>query len=103
MKIIQRILSTNPAFIISRWLTIPVPKAIALGGVATGSIKAQEAPSPMMSESPKGLTPTLSATDINIGTNRAALAVFEVNSVRKIIKVATKSPITKWLCPAIRN
>ena len=88
-------LSTNPAFIISRWLTIRVPKAIALGGVATGSIKAQEAPSPMMSESPKGFTPKLSATDINIGTKRAALAVFDVNSVRKIIKVATKSPITK--------
>ena len=68
---------------------------MALGGVATGNIKAQEAPIPMISERPKGLTPKFSATDMKMGTKRAALAVLLVNSVRKMIKVATISPITK--------
>ena len=68
---------------------------MALGGVATGNIKAQEAHKPMMSESPNGLSPIFLATEMKIGTNSAALAVLLVNSVRKMIKVATTTPMIK--------
>jgi len=33
------------------------------------------------------------AIEIKIGTNNAALAVLEVNSVKKIMKVATNKPM----------
>ena len=78
------------------WGTSPVPKAMALGGVATGSMKAQEAPIPIIIAKPIAGTPISSAIEMKIGTKRAALAVLEVNSVRKMIKVATNKPITKW-------
>ena len=68
---------------------------MALGGVATGNIKAQDAPKPMMSESPNGLSPIFSATEMKIGTNSAALAVLLVNSVRKMIKLTTTTQMTK--------
>ena len=48
---------------------------MALGGVATGNIKAQDAPKPMMSESPNGLSSIFSATEIKIGTNSAAVTL----------------------------
>lgn len=85
----------NPDFIMSFCEISPVPKTIAFGGVATGSIKAQEAPKPMISDSPNGASPSSSDIEIKIGTKSAALAVFEVNSVRKTIKNATTSPIVK--------
>lgn len=56
---------------------------MAFGGVATGSIKAQLAPMPIMRASPKGGAPRLSAMEIKRGTSKAAEAVFEVNSVKK--------------------
>ena len=69
---------------------------MALGGVATGSMKAQEAPIPIIIAKPISGTPISLAMEIKIGTKSAALAVLEVNSVRNMIKVATKRPMIKW-------
>ena len=49
-----------------------------MGGVATGSIKAQEAPIPIIIANPNGFICNSCAIEINIGTRRAALAVLEV-------------------------
>ena len=90
----QTIFSTSPTLTISLCLTCPVPKTIAFGGVATGNINAQDAPRPMINARPNGATFKACAIEIKIGTNNAALAVFEVNSVRKIIKMETIKPIS---------
>jgi hypothetical protein len=66
---------------------------MAFGGVATGNIKAQEAPKPMIKARPISGIPRDCAIEIKIGTNNAALAVLEVNSVKKIMKVATNKPM----------
>ena len=89
------ILSQKPALSMTRCGSNPVPKAMALGGVATGSIKAQEAPIPMIMAKPVGSTPNCSAMEIKIGTRSAAEAVLEVNSVRNTMKVYTNNPIMK--------
>ena len=73
---------------ISRCLTIPVLNTMAFGGVPTGIIKAQEAPKPIINAKPSGDILSDSAMEIKIGTNNAALAVFEVNSVSNTIKEA---------------
>lgn len=87
------ILSQKPALTISVCLIIPVPNTIAFGGVATGNIKAQDAPKPIINAKPKDWIFKACAIEINIGTSNAALAVFEVNSVKKMIKVATIKPM----------
>ena len=86
-------LRTTPAFTISRCLIAPVPKTIAFGGVATGSIKAQLAPKPMISAKPISGIPSVWAIVMKIGTSNAALAVLLVNSVKKIMNAATIKPI----------
>lgn len=68
---------------------------MALGGVATGNIKAHEAPRPIIIDNPNGGKPNWSDIVINKGTNKAALAVLEVNSVKNTIKNDTTSPIVK--------
>ena len=73
--------------------TSPVPNTIAFGGVATGNMKAQEAPKPIINARPISGIPRDCAIEIKIGTNNAALAVLEVNSVKKIMKVATNKPM----------
>ena len=91
------ILSTKPALIISRCLIKPLPKTIAFGGVATGSINAQEAPTPITTTKSSGGKPICVATPANTGTNNAAEAVLLVNSVRIIIKTHTmKITIRGW-------
>ena len=82
-----------PAFTISCCLICPEPKTMAFGGVATGSIKAQDAPKPIINARPIAGIPNASAMEIKIGTNNAALAVLEVNSVKKIMKAATTKPM----------
>ena len=57
----------------------PVPNTMAFGGVATGNIKAQEAPMPIIKAKPSSGIPSDCAMEIKIGTNKAALAVLEVN------------------------
>ena len=79
----------------SRCLTSPVPKTSAFGGVATGSMKAQEAPMPMTITSTSSRMPVCAATEANTGTSSAAEAVLLVNSVRKIMNVATTKIMTK--------
>lgn len=94
----QKIFSIIPTLTISCCLMWPVPKTIAFGGVATGSMKAQEAPIAMIKASPKAGTPKVSAIEINKGTKRAAEAVLEVNSVKNTMKNATINPMTNK-CP----
>ena len=66
---------------------------MAFGGVATGNMKAQEAPNPMIKAKPISGIPRDCAIEMKIGTNKAALAVLEVNSVKKIMNVATNKPM----------
>ena len=68
---------------------------MALGGVATGSIKAQEAAIAMMAASITGGTPRLSAMAANTGISRAALAVLLANSVRITTNVTMLSKASR--------
>ena len=81
----------TPTRIISDCLIKPVPKTIAFGGVATGSIKAHDAPIPIINTNTSFGIPICSAMAANTGTNSAADAVFEANSVKKIINADTAS------------
>ena len=78
-----------PTAIISRCLIRPVPNTMAFGGVATGSMKAQEAPMPMTSTSASFGRLSWVAMLANTGTSSAAEAVLLVNSVRMMMKVVT--------------
>lgn len=75
----------RPTCIISFCLMYPVPMTMAFGGVATGNINAQEAPMPMTMISASGGRPSCTPIGANSGTSKAAEAVFEVNSVKKIM------------------
>ena len=69
---------------------------MALGGVATGNIKAQDAPKPMMSESPNGSSSIFSATEMKIGTKSAALAVLLVNEeLHRVYQCLTRPRLCK--------
>ena len=59
---------------------------MALGGVATGSIKAHDADMVAGIIKSKGLTPRASAVLLITGSKAAVVAVLLVNSVRKVIK-----------------
>lgn len=61
---------------------------MAFGGVPTGNINAQLAPSAIIKANPNGDIPSTLAIEIKIGTSSAALAVFEVNSVKSTINEA---------------
>ena len=65
--------------------TSPVPKIIALGGVATGSIKAIEADIVAGIMSINGLIPVLMAIPAKIGRTISVVAVLEVSSVKNVI------------------
>src|SRR5690606_6746393 len=85
------ILSTKPAFTISIIFSLPEANTIALGGVATGIIKAQ------LAATAAGITNIAAdvsndiATGPSSGKNAAAVAVLLVISVRKIITVVTST------------
>ncbi len=79
------ILNQNPALAICGSVTNPLPKTTALGGVATGSMKAQLAPIAAGTTSSKGSMPSATATAASIGRNAAAVAVLLVTSVKNII------------------
>ncbi|MNE20354.1 hypothetical protein D3C80_1134690 [compost metagenome] len=68
---------------------------MAFGGVATGSMKAQEAPTAISTDTTMGETPSASATPANSGTSRAAVAVLETSSVRNTTKAARQSSMMK--------
>jgi len=62
-----------------------VPKTIALGGVATGNIKAKEQESVPGIIKKRGLIRRETANAARIGNSISAVAVLEVNSVKKVI------------------
>jgi len=78
-------LSRNPAFVISETFSSPEPNTTALGGVATGNIKAQDAAMVAGIISRKGCTSIVIAIGAKIGSNMAVVAKFDVISVKKLI------------------
>jgi len=64
---------------------------MALGGVATGIIKAQLTVNVIGIKSCKGGYPRLRATEPRIGRNTAVVAVLLVSSVRKLTKLTILS------------
>ena len=62
---------------------------MALGGVATGSIKAHDAATAIKAERITGDIPKASAIVANTGTSNAALAVLLANSVKKTTNATT--------------
>src|SRR5690606_4049470 len=85
VKRIAVIFKANPARIIWEIVTFPELKTMALGGVATGIIKAQDAE--IAADANKGRTSIFNDMPIVIstGSNILAVAVLEVISVKKLI------------------
>ena len=79
----EKILIHKPAFTMSEIFKSFEPKTTAFGGVATGSIKAQEAARVAPVRSIKGSTPILLLKGRITGSNIAVVAIFEVISVNK--------------------
>lgn len=71
-----------PVFIISITVMRPVPKMMALGGVATGIRNAKELASVAGTISIKGFLPIDVPRAASIGNTICEVAVFEVSSVR---------------------
>jgi hypothetical protein len=84
----------NPTRTISKTLTLPLPKTIALGGVATGNIKAQEAANVAGTIKNAGLISRTTDADCKIGKTNCVVAVLEVNSVSKVMTDVTAKTIT---------
>lgn len=74
-----------PALTISEMVIRPLPNTIALGGVATGIINAQDAAIVAGIINNRGLVFIATATDAKIGRIISVVAVFEVSSVKKVI------------------
>ena len=81
-------LSIIPARTIFGIVSIPEPKTIAFGGVATGSMKAQLAAKVTGTASTIGSKPDSMAMAPTTGRNVAVVAMLLVSSVRKMIIVA---------------
>ena len=77
----------------------PDPKTIALGGVATGNIKAQLAARATAAVTNIGLKSDCIAMAATTGKKVAVVAILEVNSVKKIIMVTTNITINAILIP----
>ena len=73
-----------PTLAISEIFIRPLPNTIALGGVATGIINAQDADIVAGIISNKGLVSMAMATDANIGSIISVVAVFDVSSVKNV-------------------
>ena len=95
MMAIQNRLRIKPTLAISSCFTFPVANTIALGGVAIGNINAQLAPQAIIAAKAIGGKFMDCATEITIGIINAALAVFDVNSVKKIINARRVRNIEK--------
>ena len=72
-------------------VNLPEPNTIALGGVATGSMKAQLAAKTTGIVKAIGAMPNATATAPTTGKNVEVVATFEVISVKNIIIAATAS------------
>ena len=79
----------NPILTISNTLIFPVPKIIALGGVATGNIKAHDADNTAGIINHTGVISSTFAVERRIGITSWVVAVFDVNSVNKFIPAET--------------
>lgn len=84
IKIMPKKFNNTPVLAISAIRRRLVPKIIALGGVATGIIKAQEAESVAGTIRRRGLTFMATATPAKMGKTISVVAVFEVSSVKKV-------------------
>ena len=96
------ILRTNPIRTMSRCCIWPELNTIAFGGVAIGSMNAQEAAKVSGKIISLGGSPISMATAAKIGTRRAVLAVLLESSVKKITKVTITPMKSKGGHPAIR-
>ena len=76
------------------------PNTIALGGVATGNIKAQLAAIATDAVSMRGSKPNWAAMIATIGRNVAVVAKLDVSSVRNIIKAVNISTNNAILRPS---
>jgi len=65
--------------------TLPDPMTMAFGGVATGSMKAQDADTVAGTIKRYGWTPRTEARAAITGISRVAVAVFEVSSVALVV------------------
>lgn len=86
--------SMTPSRIISVIERYPLLKTIALGAVATGSIKAQLALIAAGTINKLGSSPAAIAAGARIGINKNVVAVLLVVSVRKVTIKAIKTMIT---------
>lgn len=83
---IEAMFRMKPALIISPIFILPEPKTIALGGVATGIIKAKDEAIAAGIIRKSGFRFTADDIPAIIGIIVFAIAVLEVNSVRKVIE-----------------
>lgn len=74
----------SPFFTMSSIFKCPDPKTMAFGGVATGSINAQEAATVAPTNKKNGCTSMAFASDAKTGNIRAVVAIFDVISVMKL-------------------
>lgn len=101
IRITPRRLMINPVLTISVMRMRSVPNIMALGGVATGSIKAQEHDSVAGIIRNRGFILMAIASAPRIGKSISDVAVFDVNSVRNVtkrqiiatIRIGCKEPI----------
>ena len=85
MMITPIMFKIRPVFAISIIFILLVPKIIAFGGVATGSIKAKEADRVAGNIKNKGLISVVIEMPAKTGKIISVVAVFEVSSVKKVI------------------
>ena len=102
--VIPIIFNQKPVFTISLIFKRLLPKTMALGGVATGNIKANEAAMVAGTIKNNGLIFTATDTAANMGKNVSTVAVFDVNSVKKVMVAMTISNNTMGdrLCKAVK-
>ena len=93
-------LMRTPALTISKILMRPLPKTMALGGVAMGIIKAQDADRVAGISSIKGLIFMATAMDDKMGKIIWVVAVFEVNSVKNVKVVQMPEIMAMELVPS---
>lgn len=90
----------KPAFSISGIRKYPEPNTTAFGGVATGSIKAQDAAAVHATKSMKGSTSKDRASGAITGNIIAVVAKLDVTSVRKLTQVIINSNNTNKGSPS---
>lgn len=93
-------MSQTPILAMSKMRTLLLPKIIALGGVATGIMNAQEADIVAGIISIKGCSPVATATAARIGKIISVVAVFDVTSVKKVMEKQMSAIKSKGARPA---